>query len=125
MSEQLLDRPQVGAAVEKVRRERVPQRVRVHRTPQSGACRPDPQAPAHVGGRERPAGLREQQRPLAVVRERGSRALEIVASARIAGSPTGTKRVLEPLPSTRTCSASKSTESSVRLTSSSARRPAA
>ena len=42
-----------------------------------------------------------------------------------AGSPIGTIRVLPPFPSTRTCSASKSTELTFRSVSSAARKPPA
>lgn len=63
MTEQILDRAQVGAAVEEVGRVGVAQGVRRHRTTVDPslfdpACKP----PAHVGGREAAARTRQQER---------------------------------------------------------------
>ena len=133
MSEQLLNRAQVGAALEQMRRERVPQRVRMRlrerRRPALGDARPGAQPPADVrvlsrrpvfernsGSRCAAASPRRAQR-------RARRARGSARARASACSPTGTSRVLPPLPSTRTVSASKSTAPTSRLTSSSARRP--
>ena len=59
MSQQLLDRAQVGAALQQVRGERVAQRVRRDRRTLAGL---EPQPAAHVRGRQAPAALREEQR---------------------------------------------------------------
>src|SRR5215217_3195357 len=58
--EQLLDRPQVGAALEQVRRERVPQTVRMRQQPAQGAR---VEAPPSRGEEERVLGPAGQLRP--------------------------------------------------------------
>ena len=121
MPEQLLDAAQVRAAVEQVRREAVPERVRrdLASTPlgdRADARSPRAQPPAHVARAKRAAGLRQEQR-LGGLRGRawacaapstsaGRARSRYARIASIAGSPTGTKRVLRPLPSTRSCSPS-------------------
>src|SRR5690348_15699804 len=78
VAQELLDRAEVGAALEQVRGERVAQGVRRHAALHLGPPRPRPQAAAHVGGRQAPAGLREEQRRLAVAGlEGGTGALEV------------------------------------------------
>src|SRR3954451_21968951 len=54
--QQLLDRAQVGATVEQVRRERVAQGMRRDAALDGRVARPDAQTAAHVGGRQPPAG---------------------------------------------------------------------
>ena len=78
MAEQLLDRAQVRAALQQVRRERVAQGVRVDAALERGVPRPDAQPAAHVGGRQPAAGLAEEQRRLvAAAREGRAGALEV------------------------------------------------
>ena len=126
MPEQLLDRAQVGTPLEQMRGERVPQRVRVRLRERRRApwrARPGAQPPPHVRGAQPPTGLGEEQRlPLSrrpsprSIAQRRPRALEVARrSRRSACSPTGTNRVLPPLPSTRTVSASKSIASTSRF----------
>ena len=91
MAEQLLDRAQVGAAVEQVRREAVAQRVRRGLARGAGALRPAPHPAAHVARRQPPAAAAQEQRrarlvprrrrgpPSRRVRERRPGALEVVA----------------------------------------------
>ena len=127
MAQQLLDRPQVRAAVEQVRGERVAQGVG-EIPPATAACRAHTRRrrrTSEVDSRrpdfERNSAARRRRRP------RRARAARARGSARRRAAPPrrpGTMRVFEPLPSTRTSSASKSTEPTSRLTSSSARRPA-
>ena len=111
--EQLLDRAEVGAAFEQVRRERVAQLVRV---------RADPPQRARV----EPLPARgQEQRSLRAADELGPRVAEIAArSSSAASSPSGTTRSLPPLPCTRTSSCSKSTSARSSETASRERRPA-
>src|ERR1019366_5625417 len=75
--EQLLDRPQVGAAVQQMGCEGVTEGVRMHRAAQPGPRRPDPQSTADIRGRQRATGFRQQQRRLLVVGERRASALQV------------------------------------------------
>src|SRR3954451_11977050 len=78
VAEQLLDGPEVGAAVEQVGREGVAQGVRGDAAVDRGVARPHPQAAPDVGGREPAAGLREEERVLpGLGRQRRARALEV------------------------------------------------
>ena len=125
MAEHLLNRPQIGTSLEQVGGEGVAQPVRRDAGGQRGVARPGAQPPPHVGRRQAPSRLRQEQRPLSVAgAQRGARALEVAATARQRGLAAGTTRVLPPLPSTRTSSASKSSDSMSSETSSSERRPA-
>ncbi len=89
VAEQLLDRAQVGAPVEQVRRERMPQRVRRDPTLHRRVPRPRLQPPPDVGGGQPPAALGEEQRrrPIAALQSRAT-ALEPAldgAQGRLAG----------------------------------------
>ena len=89
-------------------------------------ARPGAQPPPDVGGAEPAARLREEQRARSRVARRSSAGrprARYRSIARSACSPAGTIRVLPPLPSTRTDSESKSTDSRSSETSSSARSP--
>src|SRR5690348_13334803 len=70
MSQQLLDRTQVGAPLEQVGRKRVAERVRVG-TGECGLTGPGTQTAPDVGRREATAGLRQEQ-PAFARRERGT-----------------------------------------------------
>src|ERR1039458_2934032 len=101
MAQQLLNAPEVGAAVEEVRGEAVsegagrdrsatgptgPAAKRTHPFgPRSAAPCPPPRGGGGGGGAARAGGPRPPP---------------------MAGSPTGSSRVLRPFPSTRSCSAS-------------------
>src|SRR3954451_10091738 len=58
--QQLLNRPQVGAPLEKMRRERMPQCMRRHAAVQRRAPGRDGEPAAHIGGRYAPAALRDE-----------------------------------------------------------------
>src|SRR4051812_40408937 len=79
VAQQLLNRAEVGAALEQMGRERVPERVRRH--PGRGPDTPggQPQAAAHVARREAPAALREEQGGLDALARRGTRQLRPAA----------------------------------------------
>ena len=110
MPEQLLDRAQVGAALEQMRRERVTQAMRVGGAA-ACSCRAGARAPRGRARRSHrvraPAGRLE-------------------GSGRGAGllAERGTTRSLPPLPRTRTCSCSKSTSAKSSPTASALRSPA-
>src|SRR5215208_4173843 len=59
VAQQLLDRPQVGASVQEVRRERVAQRVRPDPALDRGVSRPRLQAPPDVRGGQTATALGE------------------------------------------------------------------
>ena len=131
MSEQLLDDPQVRAALEQVRRERVAQGVRAdgRRQPGVAAAARWTIAPGLLA-RQPAAPVAEEQRAapdrLDVMAARGApaRAPSIqVASASSASSPTGTSRSLSPLPMTRTNAPSTERSSRSRPSASLTRRP--
>ena len=85
---------------------------------------PEAEAAGDVGVREAAAALGEEERLLARIGREGAAAvLQIAPKARWAGSPTGSSRSFEPLPRTRSCSVSKSSEPWSRLTISSQRSP--
>src|SRR6187551_2619715 len=65
MSEQLLDDAQVGAALEQMGREAVPQRVRTDPLGQAGPCRCALDARPGLLPRQPPAAIAEEQRPAA------------------------------------------------------------
>ena len=99
------------------------------RNPGRGLARPGAQPAAHVRGAERAArtsrgtARRAPHGPSSA--SAGRRGPDSARARARACSPTGTIRVLPPLPSTRTVSASKSSAVDVSSTSSSARRPEA
>ena len=64
MAEKLLDRAQIGAALEQVGSEGVPQRVGRDAGPDRRIADPAPQAAAHIRGREPAATAGQQQRLL-------------------------------------------------------------
>src|SRR3954454_16272593 len=79
VAQELLDRAEVGAALEQLRRERVAQRVGRDAALHLGAAGPGPQPGAHVGRRQAPPGPREKERRLAVaVLERRAGAFQVV-----------------------------------------------
>src|SRR3954471_8185453 len=59
--QQLLNRPQIGAPLEEMRRERMPQCMRRHASVQGRAPGADGEPAANVGGRDAPAALRDEQ----------------------------------------------------------------
>src|SRR5215211_7063994 len=61
VAEKLLDRAQVGAALEEVGGEGMAQRVRRHGCGQAGPPRPRLEPPSHVGGGEPPSRLRQEE----------------------------------------------------------------
>src|SRR6188508_2454471 len=69
VAEELLDAPQIGAALEQVRRERVAEEVRVHAPRlEPGPLGQPAQDQERTGTRERPAaGVEEELRPVAAV----------------------------------------------------------
>ena len=80
MPEQLLDRPEVGAAFEHVRGEGVAQRVGRDAARDRRLAHPALQAPAKVGGMQPAPALGDEQRRLvAVAHERMTAALEVGA----------------------------------------------
>src|SRR5204863_3310507 len=89
MAEHLLDGPQIGPAVEQMRRERVTEGVRVDASLDRGVPRPHAQATPYIRCREPSTGLRQEQRLLAAaIRERRARALHVArkrAQGRLAG----------------------------------------
>ena len=120
MSEQLLNDPQVGAALEQVRRERVAQRVRADAVAEPGrrrraltiahaCCRASrrPRSPRNSGPPRSGATW-----PIASERRAGPRSASAVSQSS-ATSPTGTSRSRSPLPMTRTNAPSSETSSTV------------
>src|SRR4051812_1724928 len=78
VAQELLDRAEVGAALEQVRRERVAQGVGRDSAVHLGATRPGPQPAAHIRRRQAPTGPRKKERRLAVaVLERRAGAFEV------------------------------------------------
>ena len=126
VAEDLLHAAQVGAALEQVRGGGVPDRVRA-RVPRRG--RRGPAGLPRLGGRSRawtmrravrgssrpPRAPRKSAAPLRSLARTGRPASSQRASARIAGSPTGTTRSLPPLPRTRTVRRSWSRPADVEL----------
>ena len=86
VAEQLLDRPQVGAAVQEVRRERVAQRVRRDPALDRGLSRPCLQTAPDVRRGQPAAGLGEEQR-LARRRRSAAPGGRVRASARRRAAP--------------------------------------
>ena len=124
VAEQLLDGPQVGAVLQQVRRERVPQRVRadaearaapghVARAPAAARCGRSAVSRARSGTPDRRTP-REQH---------GARSLSHAAMASLAAVLNGTRRSLRPLPITRTIRALRFRSSRSRPTSSLSRSP--
>jgi len=66
MSEQFLNDPQVGAALEEMRRERVPERVRADPSVQARRARRGPDDRERLLPGEAPAAVAEEQRPAAL-----------------------------------------------------------
>ena len=84
--EQLLNRPQVGSALQEMGRKRVPEGVWMDRSLTGGVARPHAEAAADVGRGEPPAGLGEEQRRVAGLApegesEQGARARDAVTGA--------------------------------------------
>ena len=134
VAEQLLDDPQVGAAVEQVGRERMAQRVRRDADRQAGARAQAVEAVAQAADAERPRrGGSGRSRPAAVrlVRRAGARAgpagrpRDRRRSAARAGRPSSPIRSLRPLPRTRSSPRRRSSEPRSAAASSLMRRPAA
>src|SRR3954447_14637052 len=78
MTEQLLDRAQVGATLQQVGREGMAQRVRMDRSLDRGVACPDAQAAPDVRRREPPPRLTEEQSDLVVAaRQRAAGPLQV------------------------------------------------
>src|SRR6185437_15278400 len=110
VAEHLLHRAQVARRLEHVRGERMAKHVRVHVHGDAGEESPALDAPLHLARREPPAALSTKSaRSAAFASE--ARAGSHAAMASSAGRPTGTIRVLDPLPVTRTSPVAASTAS--------------
>src|SRR4051812_551320 len=80
VAEQLLDRAQVGTALQEMRGEAVTQRVRRDSGRQRSFANPEPEPPGDVGVGEAPAALGEEEGLLARVRGQGVAATLAVAA---------------------------------------------
>ena len=132
MSEQLLDDPQVGPALEQVRRERVPERVRADPAAEAGPSRRSGHRRPGRLARQPAAAIAEEQRSAAdrrhvAARERGRAAARPARRRASRGRPrrSGTRRSLSPLPMTRTNAPSSDRSSRSSPIASLTRRPAA
>ena len=112
VAEELLDRPQVGATLEQVRRVGVAESVRVREEPAEDA---GVEPPAADGDEQRVAGASYERRP--------ARHGATARSRQAASSPSGTSRSFPPFPRTWTCSRSRSTSARSSPTASAERRP--
>ena len=126
VAEHFLHRAEVGAALEQVRRERVPQRVRRHvLLDLRAARRTSPRifhAPMRVSGA--PRALRNSTPFPPPFSSRGRSSRMYVATAPIAERPIGTSRSLLPLPKTRTSLSSSMTSRTPSVIHSDTRSPA-
>ena len=137
MAEQFLDRPQVGAALQQMRGEGMPQGVRADAEPRAARRDIAPHEPVDAANGEAPAAIVDEQRFVrrrARVRGVRSRRARSRASAppclrryaRIADAVlvlNGTSRCFPPFPSTRTIFALRFTSSRSRPASSLSRNP--
>src|SRR4051794_12980249 len=86
MAEQLLDAPQVRAALQQMGRKRVAQGVRRDAAGDCGLADPPLQPPAHVRGVQAPPALRDEQSVLAARTDEGrASTLEVAAERGLRG----------------------------------------
>ena len=113
VAQHLLHRAQVAARLQHVRREGVAQHVRMHVRGKAQLERPVLEPRLHRARAQTPAALRRRTAPFPR-RARARRAARSQASiAASAWLPTGTMRVLLPLPVTRTVASRRLTSSQV------------
>ena len=132
MAEQLLDDPQVGAAVEQVRREGVAERVRRHAVGQAGPAAQEVEPVAQAADAERRAAVVQEDLGGLVLAGRAQRPggpagrpRDRRSSDLRAGRPSSPTRSLRPLPSTRISPRRSSSDARSAAASSLIRSPAA
>ena len=111
VAEHLLDAAEVGAALQQMRRERVPQQVRMHPAGlEAGAVREPAEDEERAGARERPAArVEEQVGAMAPIEMRPAE--RHVAAQRLGGGPAERdEALLASLAGTRTMRPSRSTQ---------------